>query len=242
MKRVALAGWKHGFHLIPFIRLLRESDVRTLSLREAVGILDQVRMRQAVDLYFDTSEDATAFTRQADELAGVTSAPADIPDEFAASVRNSNSSDSQASYEVAKSPGIDVASVGAEDIESLAVTWLDCNRLPLNSPERAKLEWIWELEYDLLEEAPEKLWLLILAVHAKDQSPRIQEVLSADPMEQLLGRYGAEFIDRVETQARIDPGFAKLGGGVWQSTMSQDIWLRVQAVWDRRGWDGIPSE
>ncbi len=57
-------------------------------------------------------------------------------------------------------------------------------------------------------------------------------------MEQLLGRYGAKFIDRVETQARVDPKFAKLLGGVWQSTMSPDIWSRVQAVWDRRGWNG----
>jgi len=78
-----------------------------------------------------------------------------------------------------------------------------------------------------------------LAIHAKDQSPRIQEVLSAGPLEDLLGRYSPEFIDRVEEQARMDPSFAHLLGGVWKDTMSDDIWLRVQAVWKRTGWDGV---
>lgn len=26
----------------------------------------------------------------------------------------------------------------------------------------------------------------------------------------------------------------------WQYAMSEAIWSRVQAVWDRRGWDGVP--
>ncbi len=95
------------------------------------------------------------------------------------------------------------------------------------------------LEYDLLESAPEKLWLLILAIHARDQSPRIREVLSAGPLEDLLGRYGVHFMDRIEEQARKSPSFAKLLGGVWKSTMPDDIWSRVQGVWNRRGWDGI---
>ena len=29
--------------------------------------------------------------------------------------------------------------------------------------------------------------------------------------------------------------------GVWQNTMPDEIWARIQAVWDRRGWDGIPE-
>ena len=99
------------------------------------------------------------------------------------------------------------------------------------------------LEYDLLEDAPEKLWLLMLTVHSKDQSPRLQALLSAGPLEDLLGRHGVHFIDRVEEEARKDPSFAKLLGGVWQSTMSEDIWTRVQAICNRRGWDvAFPHE
>jgi hypothetical protein len=49
-------------------------------------------------------------------------------------------------------------------------------------------------------------------------------------------------IERVETEARSNPLFAKLLGGVWQNEMPDHIWRRVQAVWDRRGWDGIPED
>ena len=136
---------------------------------------------------------------------------------------------------------IDATSVTEDDIDSLADAWLACWRLPMSSPERARLQWITTLEYDLLEEAPEKLWKLILAIHTKDQSPPVQEVLSAGPLEDLLGRYGPAFIARVEEQARVSASFRKLLGGVWKATITEEIWVRVQAAWDRRGWDGIPE-
>ena len=96
--------------------------------------------------------------------------------------------------------------------------------------------------YDLTYEEPEKLWLLILEIHHRDQSVTIQEVLSAGPVEDLLAKHGDTFIERVEAEARQDPQFARLLGGVWKNTMSDAIWNRLQSVWDRRGWDGVPEE
>lgn len=61
-------------------------------------------------------------------------------------------------------------------------------------------------------------------------------------MEDLLSGHGAQFIDRVEAQARSDPQFAMFLGGVWRFQMADEVWARVQAVWDRRGWDGILAE
>jgi hypothetical protein len=87
----------------------------------------------------------------------------------------------------------------------------------------------------------EELWQLIVKIHERDQSIAIQQVLSAGPIENLLSKFGDLYIDRVEEKARKDPSFAKLLGGVWQHTMTDEIWLRLQAVWDRRGWDGIPE-
>jgi hypothetical protein len=96
---------------------------------------------------------------------------------------------------------------------------------------------------DLLwEESPEEGWRAILAIHRLDQSGRVQEVLSAGPIEDLLAKYGGDFIGRVEQQAREDPTFAKLLGGVWKNAMTDEVWTRLQAVWDRRGWDGIPED
>lgn len=96
--------------------------------------------------------------------------------------------------------------------------------------------------YDFTYEEPEKLWLLILEIHHRDQSVTIQEVLSARPVEDLLAKHGDTFIERVEAEARQDPQFARLLGGVWKNTMSDAIWNRLQSVWDRRGWDGVPEE
>ena len=125
-------------------------------------------------------------------------------------------------------------------MSALTNAWIHFHLAEKGSREREETEWATDL-YDLEYHDPETLWLFILAVHAQDQSPRIQECLSAGPVEDLLAKHGDRFIERVESRARQDPTFAKLLGGVWKNTMSDEIWRRLQAVWDRRGWDGIPE-
>ena len=119
---------------------------------------------------------------------------------------------------------------------ALITHWLS----PAGTPEYNAGAWATDT-IDYLYEDPETLWLLILAVHRKDQSPRIQGPLSAGMVEDLLSMHGDTFIDRIETEARTDPSFAKLLGGVWKGQMSDQLWARVQAVSDRRGCDGIPE-
>jgi len=63
--------------------------------------------------------------------------------------------------------------------------------------------------------------------------------LTAGPLEDLLSRRGPFIIERVELEARRNPAFANRLGGARQHTMPDDIWARVAAVWDRRGWDGL---
>ena len=127
-----------------------------------------------------------------------------------------------------------------DELLCLADAWIAYWLAPKGSQEREATAWatdLYELEYD----DPETLWQLILTIHSKDQSPRIQEVLSAGPVESLLDKHGERFIERVEVQARQDPMFARLLGGVWLNATTNSISLRVQRVWDRRGWDGIPE-
>lgn len=64
-----------------------------------------------------------------------------------------------------------------------------------------------------------------------------QGVLSAGPVENLLKRFGPQFIDRVEVTARKDPTFAHMLGGVWPSAISKDVWERLERVCDREGGD-----
>ncbi len=93
----------------------------------------------------------------------------------------------------------------------------------------------------LVEDAPERAWDTILSILANPRAEPILGVLAAGPLEDLLSHHGEAFIERVEACASSDPKFAWLLGGVWQFLMSDDIWRRVQAVWNRKGWDGIPA-
>lgn len=73
-------------------------------------------------------------------------------------------------------------------------------------------------------------WQFILAAVAQAQSDDELGHVAAGPLEHLLGRHGSEFIERVEQQAAQDLKFARTMTGVWKYMMSEDIWLRVEAV------------
>ena len=104
-------------------------------------------------------------------------------------------------------------------------------------------EWAFMEPADEARENPEKAWEYILYA-ARD--PRFSDhhlgVMAADALEDLLSYHGPEFIDRVKKMAKADQRFAWMLGGVWRFQMSDEIWNRVQGVWDRRNWDGIPAE
>jgi hypothetical protein len=127
-----------------------------------------------------------------------------------------------------------------DELASLADVWISYRHAPEGSLDREKNSWATDL-YDLENHDPETLWLLILEIHRRDRSSAVQEVLSAGPIESLLALHGEGFIERVEAEAHKDPAFGKVLGGVWKNRMSDAIWARLQAVWDRRGWDGIPD-
>ena len=91
---------------------------------------------------------------------------------------------------------------------------------------------------DLIQEKPEDAWLIILEILSRDNSETIVEILSAGPLEDLLATHGDGFIDRVEGEARKNPQFASLLGGVWQNAMSDELYSRVRSAWNRSEWDG----
>jgi hypothetical protein len=132
--------------------------------------------------------------------------------------------------------------VTEEALNNLADTWVRHWHATKYSEERSETFWAVQETFDLFfDGGSEELWQLILKIHERDHSIAIQRVLSAGPIEDLLSEFGEQYIERVEDKARKDPAFAKLLGGVWQSSMSDEVWVRLQAVWDRRGWDGIPE-
>ena len=129
-----------------------------------------------------------------------------------------------------------------DHLKNLAEVWISHAKGASDKKDTDTYAWAWDEEFDLKYENPKLLWELIQEIHARDENSSVVEVLSAGPLEDLLSMHGPDFIDSIERKAKQDPGFAFLLGGIWKSSINNEVWERVQKVWDRKGWDGIPKE
>lgn len=124
--------------------------------------------------------------------------------------------------------------------EDIADAWIAYQANGAQDDPGASDPFAWaHVEMDWLEQNdPEKLWQVILLIYPRPDAHPHLGALAAGSLEDLLGLHGSTFIDRIELLALRDPVFAHLLGGVWQFTMTDDVWERVQAVQDHSGWDG----
>lgn len=132
--------------------------------------------------------------------------------------------------------------MNGEDRLKLAQAWMAHAREFRQTEEKGEYWWAAEKLWDLEQEDPETLWLVILLIHSLNEELEdtvIIENLSAGPLEMLLAKHGPKFIDRVEAEARRDPKFAFLLCGVWQNMMSDEIWTRVLNAQNQNGWESI---
>lgn len=131
-------------------------------------------------------------------------------------------------------------------MEALAIAFIDQfsdqyvwdKDMVLTKRDTSATEWASEKMIDLALENPEELWDPILEILKRDPPTEVIEVLAAGPLEDYIAKLGERVIDRVEVQAAADAKFRNLLGGVWRNSMSDAVWARVQACWDRSGWDG----
>ena len=109
-----------------------------------------------------------------------------------------------------------------DDAAEIAAEWLANSRMTVGNP------------WGRLDEAPysdpELTWQGVLAVLQSDLSPEQFALLAAGPLETLLSRYGADYIERVECEAAHNAKFNYLLGGVWRCGAARDVWDRVQAA------------
>jgi hypothetical protein len=112
----------------------------------------------------------------------------------------------------------------------LAKAWIALQTTPQHAPEYNSLFRSFEQTYDLVREDPVEAWKLILTIWSLDQSLPTRQSL-AGLIEELLCFHGESIIPHIEKQAKADPSFARLLGGVWQNTMPDNIWNRLQDVW-----------
>ncbi|MGH7873952.1 MAG: DUF6869 domain-containing protein [Candidatus Binatia bacterium] len=108
-------------------------------------------------------------------------------------------------------------------------TWIAFQLAEKDSADYDANFWAWETMWNLSEENPDLCWELILNILATNDSTSVLEILSAGPLEDLLAKHGPAV--RVELEARMNPRFASLLGGVWQNSMTDEVWNRVRAVW-----------
>jgi hypothetical protein len=136
------------------------------------------------------------------------------------------------------SPTVASSTMAKGERSQLAKAWIALQTTPQNSPEYNTLFRSFEQTYNLVRKDPGEAWQLILTIWSFDQSLPTRQGLCAGPIEELLCYHGEYIIPHIERQARTDPSFAKLLGGLWQNTMSDGIWNRLQDVWIAP--DGLP--
>jgi hypothetical protein len=119
--------------------------------------------------------------------------------------------------------------------------WVALAHEESGSPDYDRLFAAYEAVSEMIQDRPDDAWQFIREALKLDCSTAVVEVLSAGPLEDLLVYHGQRMIAEIEVEARRDPNFANLLGGVWKNQIADEVWVRVQRVWDRRGWDGIPA-
>ena len=95
-----------------------------------------------------------------------------------------------------------VMSLSSTDMQQLVGDWLALQRTSESAPEYDQLFWAHDRASDLCSDSPEEAWDFILATLAQDHSSTVMENLSAGPLEDLLAKHGALFIERVECWRR----------------------------------------
>lgn len=129
-----------------------------------------------------------------------------------------------------------------EETSKLVTAWIELQKTGSDTVRHDELFWSFSQLWDLTHDEPETAFDVILTILRIDSSSIIEENLSAGPLEDLLAHHGPAFIERIEREASRNQRFRHLLGGVWQNSITDEVWSRVQACWDRHGWDGITDE
>ena len=106
------------------------------------------------------------------------------------------------------------------------------SKLPDQTVDEIVVAWF-EGEYtmfDAVYDVPEVAWTAILEILDGELTEEQISILAAGPLEDLLAKHGAKFIDRIECEAKSNSRFNHLLGGVWKNEIAQEIWVRVQKV------------
>lgn len=95
--------------------------------------------------------------------------------------------------------------------------------------------------YDLAYSDPELAWRAILEVVLRyseadlfsEEMTEVKRIIgntAAGPLEDLLAEHGPAFVDAIEAKSRQDRRVFWMLGCVWQNSMTDEVWARVQCA------------
>ena len=117
------------------------------------------------------------------------------------------------------------------ELQKVVDAWIAAANAESGSPEHTNNWWAVSQVFDwIYEDESELLWRFILAAYKRELSDKALAVLAAGPLEDLLSKFGPNYINRVEELAAGDEQFNWLLGGVWQLGMTDEVWARVQSA------------
>ena len=82
---------------------------------------------------------------------------------------------------------------------------------------------------ELAQNEPDTAWLLILELIRQPLGDDAFCCLATGPLKNLLEYHAPAVIERVEDEARSNPAFRKLLGGLWLSS-TPNVWARIERV------------
>lgn len=113
------------------------------------------------------------------------------------------------------------------DLHTWVSAWIHFQDTWDSKGENHPLFWAAEKFFELNDRDPELCWKAILTILSRKPSTKVIGSLAAGPLEDLIQYHGPEFIDRIEEEARKNPDFRHLLGGVWESS-SPAVWARIE--------------
>jgi hypothetical protein len=122
-----------------------------------------------------------------------------------------------------------VTVIEPRELDAWVAAYLEAERLRDEVDENHPLWWGHQKFFELEFEDPESIWAAISKIVENTSDERIIGKLAAGPLEDLIENHGPSWIERIESEARRNPKFRHLLGGVWESS-TPEVWSRVEAA------------
>ena len=122
--------------------------------------------------------------------------------------------------------------LSADELNEWASAYIEAQESTETIDENHPMFWPIMKFFDLSLDHPEMCWTAILVILSREPSDKVLGILAAGPLEDLIEDHGPEYIEKIEAEAKANPAFKHLLGGVWESS-TQEVWDRVQRIRDK---------